>query len=122
MIIESGERNEYRVVNKDYFIREFERYNGNQEFTQPALSLLFDHIKGLSDQMDKPMELEMLIKGIYLQFIEYTKAELLEEYSHLSNGSASNNLSRFLKKVRKEARLLAVKHPGKEDTYVIGDT
>ena len=71
------------TVNNSDFHSAFCRMDRQAQFSYAARNVLFEYLDELSEDMDKPMELDVI--AICCEYWELDEEEAQQEYSHLSD-------------------------------------
>jgi len=72
-----------KTINENEFVREFDEYNRSDNFSIDSRRELFNWYEEYSLATDGDWELDVIV--ICCEWTEYTKAELITEYSRLVN-------------------------------------
>lgn len=65
-------------VNETLFIDMFRKYNRIDNFTFQGLQELFDYLDSLADEMDEPIELDVI--GLCCEFYEGNAQDIVNDY------------------------------------------
>lgn len=65
-------------VNETLFIDMFRKYNRIDNFTFQGLQELFDYLDSLADEMDEPIELDVI--GLCCEFYEGNAQDIVSDY------------------------------------------
>jgi len=109
----------YKKVTESAFVRTFQELRP-ENFSIPALRVLFDHLEAWENDTGKPMELDPI--AICCDWAEYTEAELLREYGDASDDPYDDGdaVERVIENIQDEGGdVLEVGHAEGEDTYLV---
>lgn len=113
------------TLDESLFIRRFEDYNRTDNFSYPALRVLFNYLHDLSEDIGEPMELDVI--AICCDYSEMTISDLWNDYSHLFEDLSRDDFEdddelneAMLDILRENTLVLEVEHYSKDSTYIIG--
>jgi len=107
----------YKKVTESEFVHTFQELRP-ENFSIPALRVLFDYLEAWEDDTGKPMELDPI--EVCRDWAEYTEVELLQEYGDDPDDDPDDAIEQVIENIREDVGdVLEVGHAEGENTYLV---